>query len=49
MSFIPWIILGFVTGFFASKIVNKTSEVFVLDNPLGVVGARISDGNTHEK
>jgi len=39
MSIIAWIILGLISGFIASKIVNKTGEGFVLDVFLGVVGA----------
>jgi len=39
MSIIAWIILGLISGFIASKIVNKTGEGFVLDVVLGIVGA----------
>lgn len=39
MSLIAWIILGLVSGFIASKIVNKTGEGFFLDILLGIVGA----------
>ena len=39
MSFLAWIILGLVSGFVASKIVNKTGEGILLDIVLGVVGA----------
>jgi len=39
MSFIAWIVLGLISGFIASKIINKTGEGFVLDIVLGVVGA----------
>ena len=39
MSIIAWIILGLISGFIASKIVNKTGEGFVLDIVLGIVGA----------
>ena len=39
MSIIAWIVLGLISGFIASKIVNKTGEGFVLDVVLGVVGA----------
>jgi uncharacterized membrane protein YeaQ/YmgE (transglycosylase-associated protein family) len=39
MSFIAWIILGLISGFIASKLVNKTGEGFFLDVLLGVVGA----------
>lgn len=39
MSIIGWIVLGLISGFIASKLVNKTGEGFVLDVVLGIVGA----------
>ena len=39
MSIIGWIILGLLSGFIASKIVNKTGQGFFLDLVLGIVGA----------
>jgi uncharacterized membrane protein YeaQ/YmgE (transglycosylase-associated protein family) len=39
MSFIAWIILGLISGFIASKIVNKSGDGLVIDILLGVVGA----------
>jgi uncharacterized membrane protein YeaQ/YmgE (transglycosylase-associated protein family) len=39
MSIIAWIVLGLLSGFIASKIVNKTGEGMVLDIVLGIVGA----------
>jgi uncharacterized membrane protein YeaQ/YmgE (transglycosylase-associated protein family) len=39
MSILAWIILGLISGFLASKIVNKTGEGFLLDIVLGIVGA----------
>jgi uncharacterized membrane protein YeaQ/YmgE (transglycosylase-associated protein family) len=39
MSLVAWIILGLVSGFLASKIVNRTGEGFFLDVGLGIVGA----------
>jgi uncharacterized membrane protein YeaQ/YmgE (transglycosylase-associated protein family) len=39
MSIIAWIVLGLVSGFIASKIVNKTGEGVLLDIVLGIVGA----------
>jgi uncharacterized membrane protein YeaQ/YmgE (transglycosylase-associated protein family) len=39
LSIIAWIILGLISGFIASKIVNKAGEGFILDVVLGVVGA----------
>jgi len=41
MSILGWIILGLISGFIASKIVNKTGEGVVRDIILGVVGAII--------
>ena len=39
MSILAWIILGLVSGFIASKIVNKSGEGLLLDIILGIVGA----------
>ena len=39
MSFLAWIILGLISGFIASKLVNKAGEGVLLDIVLGVVGA----------
>jgi len=39
MSFLAWIVLGLLSGFIASKLVNKTGEGFFLDIILGIVGA----------
>ncbi|HEY4403990.1 MAG TPA: GlsB/YeaQ/YmgE family stress response membrane protein [Xanthobacteraceae bacterium] len=39
MSIIAWIVLGLISGFIASKIVNKQGEGLILDILLGVVGA----------
>jgi uncharacterized membrane protein YeaQ/YmgE (transglycosylase-associated protein family) len=39
MSFIAWIVLGLISGFIASKIVNKSGDGIVVDILLGVVGA----------
>jgi uncharacterized membrane protein YeaQ/YmgE (transglycosylase-associated protein family) len=39
MSIIAWIVLGLLSGFIASKVVNKTGEGMVLDIVLGIVGA----------
>jgi uncharacterized membrane protein YeaQ/YmgE (transglycosylase-associated protein family) len=41
MSFIAWIVLGLISGFIASKIVNKSGEGLFLDIILGVVGALV--------
>jgi uncharacterized membrane protein YeaQ/YmgE (transglycosylase-associated protein family) len=39
MSIIAWIVLGLISGFIASKMVNKTGEGVFLDIILGIVGA----------
>jgi uncharacterized membrane protein YeaQ/YmgE (transglycosylase-associated protein family) len=39
MSFIAWIVLGLLSGFIASKLVNKAGEGMILDIVLGIVGA----------
>jgi uncharacterized membrane protein YeaQ/YmgE (transglycosylase-associated protein family) len=39
MSFVAWIVLGLISGFIASKIVNKSGEGLIVDILLGVVGA----------
>jgi uncharacterized membrane protein YeaQ/YmgE (transglycosylase-associated protein family) len=39
MSIIGWIVLGLISGFIASKIVNRTGSGILLDLALGVVGA----------
>ena len=36
--FIGWIIAGLISGFVASKIVNKSGEGIILDILLGIVG-----------
>jgi uncharacterized membrane protein YeaQ/YmgE (transglycosylase-associated protein family) len=39
MSLLVWIILGLVSGFIASKLINRTGEGIILDIVLGIVGA----------
>ena len=39
MGFIAWIVLGLISGFIASKVVNRTGEGLILDIVLGIVGA----------
>jgi uncharacterized membrane protein YeaQ/YmgE (transglycosylase-associated protein family) len=39
MSIIGWIVLGLISGFIASKLVNRSGEGFILDVVLGIVGA----------
>ena len=39
MSFLSWIVLGLVSGFIASKIVNARGQGIVMDIVLGTIGA----------
>jgi uncharacterized membrane protein YeaQ/YmgE (transglycosylase-associated protein family) len=39
MSIIAWLVLGLISGFIASKLVNKSGEGVFLDIILGVIGA----------
>jgi uncharacterized membrane protein YeaQ/YmgE (transglycosylase-associated protein family) len=39
MSILAWIVLGLISGFVASKIVNRRGAGCLLDIVLGVVGA----------
>ena len=39
MSILGWIVLGLISGFIASKVINKTGEGAILDIVLGIVGA----------
>ncbi len=39
MGIFAWLVLGLISGFIASKIVNKTGEGLVMDIILGIVGA----------
>jgi len=41
MSILAWIILGLLSGFIASKLVNKSGEGVLMDIVLGIVGAVI--------
>jgi uncharacterized membrane protein YeaQ/YmgE (transglycosylase-associated protein family) len=41
MSFFAWIVLGLVSGYIASKLVNRTGEGILLDILLGIVGSLI--------
>lgn len=41
MSIIGWLILGLISGFVASKIVNAQGRRIVLDIALGIVGALV--------
>jgi uncharacterized membrane protein YeaQ/YmgE (transglycosylase-associated protein family) len=39
MSLFAWIVLGLISGFIASKIVNKSGAGALMDIALGIVGA----------
>jgi uncharacterized membrane protein YeaQ/YmgE (transglycosylase-associated protein family) len=39
MSIVAWVILGLISGFVASKLVNRTGEGILVDIVLGIVGA----------
>jgi len=39
MSFLTWMVLGLISCFIASKIVNKSGEGPLIDIVLGIVGA----------
>jgi uncharacterized membrane protein YeaQ/YmgE (transglycosylase-associated protein family) len=39
MGWIAWIILGLISGFIASKLVNHTGSGILVDILLGIVGA----------
>jgi len=39
MSILGWLVLGLISGFIASKLVNKAGEGFIIDVVLGIVGA----------
>jgi uncharacterized membrane protein YeaQ/YmgE (transglycosylase-associated protein family) len=41
MSFIAWIVLGLISGFIGSKIVNRTGEGVLMDIVLGIIGALV--------
>jgi uncharacterized membrane protein YeaQ/YmgE (transglycosylase-associated protein family) len=39
MSILAWLVLGLISGFIASKLVNKSGEGVLMDIVLGVIGA----------
>jgi uncharacterized membrane protein YeaQ/YmgE (transglycosylase-associated protein family) len=41
MSILGWLVLGLISGFIASKLVNKSGEGILLDIVLGIVGALV--------
>lgn len=47
MSIIAWILLGIISGFIASKMVNGSGKGALMDMVLGVVGAFVGGGLFH--
>jgi len=47
MSLFAWIVLGFISGFIASHLVNRRGEGMVLDILLGIMGAVIGGWAAH--
>jgi len=41
MGIIAWLILGLISGFIASKLVNGSGEGLIMDIVLGIVGAAV--------
>ena len=41
MSILAWLLLGLISGFIASKIVNHSGAGILLDIVLGIVGAMV--------
>jgi uncharacterized membrane protein YeaQ/YmgE (transglycosylase-associated protein family) len=41
MSILAWLVVGLVSGFLASKVVNKTGSGLLMDIVFGVVGALV--------
>ena len=39
MSILAWLVLGLISGFIASKLVNKSGEGVLMDIVLGIIGA----------
>lgn len=39
MTLLGWVVLGLISGFIASKLVNKSGEGVLLDIILGIIGA----------
>jgi uncharacterized membrane protein YeaQ/YmgE (transglycosylase-associated protein family) len=47
MGFLAWIILGLISGFIGSKIVNKSGEGLFLDIILGIIGGVVGGWLMH--
>ena len=41
MSIVAWIVLGLISGYLGSKLVNRSGEGILLDIALGVAGAMV--------
>jgi uncharacterized membrane protein YeaQ/YmgE (transglycosylase-associated protein family) len=41
MSILAWIVLGLISGFIASKLVNNSGQGLLMDMVLGIIGAVI--------
>ena len=41
MSILGWLLLGLISGFIASKIVNHTGSGVIIDIVLGIIGAMV--------
>jgi len=48
MSVLGWIVLGLISGFVASKIVNRAGEGVVMDIVLGIIGAVVGGWLFHQ-
>ena len=49
MSFLAWIILGLISGFIASKLVNKTGEGVLIATSAAGIGTYLPDGYPNKK
>jgi uncharacterized membrane protein YeaQ/YmgE (transglycosylase-associated protein family) len=41
MSILAWLVVGLISGFLASKVINKSGSGLVMDIVLGIVGALV--------
>lgn len=41
MSIVAWIVLGLISGFIASKIVNNAGQGILMDIVLGIIGSLV--------
>jgi len=48
MSIVAWLVLGLISGFIGSKIINKRGEGIVVDVVVGVVGAFVGGFLFHQ-